>query len=65
MPHIEILFFFFIVATIYASVGFGGGSSYLAILALYTLPFKEMRFIALICNIIVVTGGTIIFIKHD
>ena len=57
MPHLEILFFFFVVAFIYASVGFGGGSSYLAILALYALPFKEMRLIALICNIIVVTGG--------
>ena len=64
MPHPEILFFFFAVAFIYASVGFGGGSSYLAILALYALPFKEMRLIALICNIIVVTGGTIIFIKN-
>jgi uncharacterized membrane protein YfcA len=64
MPHFEILFFFFIIAFIYASVGFGGGSSYLAILALYALPFREMRLIALICNIIVVTGGTIIFIKN-
>jgi uncharacterized membrane protein YfcA len=64
MPHLEILLFFFIIASIYASVGFGGGSSYLAILALYPLPFKEMRLIALICNIIVVTGGTIIFIKN-
>ena len=64
MPHLEILLFFFVIAFIYASVGFGGGSSYLAILALYALPFKEMRLIALICNIIVVTGGTIIFIRH-
>ena len=64
MPHPEILLFFFMIAFIYASVGFGGGSSYLAILALYALPFKEMRLIALICNIIVVTGGTIIFIKN-
>jgi uncharacterized membrane protein YfcA len=64
MPHVEILLFFFLIAFTYASVGFGGGSSYLAILALYALPFKEMRLIALICNIIVVTGGTIIFIKN-
>jgi uncharacterized membrane protein YfcA len=64
MPHLEIILFFFVIALIYASVGFGGGSSYLAILALYALPFKEMRLIALICNIIVVTGGTIIFIKN-
>lgn len=64
MPHWEILIFFFIVSFVYASVGFGGGSSYLAILAMYALPFKEMRLIALICNIIVVTGGTIVFISN-
>jgi hypothetical protein len=51
----------FVVSLIYASVGFGGGSSYLAILAMYDLPFREMRLIALICNIIVVTGGTLAF----
>lgn len=64
MSHPELLFFFAIVAFIYASVGFGGGSSYLAILVFYALPFKETRLIALVCNIIVVTGGTIVFIRH-
>ena len=64
MEHYEIIAFFLLIAFVYASVGFGGGSSYLAILALYALPFQEMRLIALICNIIVVTGGTIIFIKN-
>src|SRR5262249_19636489 len=34
------------------------------ILALYTLPFKEIRLIALLCNIIVVTGGVIIYVKN-
>jgi len=62
--HWEIVIFFFIIALVYASVGFGGGSSYLAILALYALPYKEIRLIALLCNIIVVTGGTIIFIRN-
>ena len=64
MEHWEIFFFFLVIAFVYASVGFGGGSSYLAILAVYALPFKEIRLIALLCNIIVVTGGTIIFIKN-
>ena len=64
MSHLELLFFFAAVAFIYSSVGFGGGSSYLAILVFYSLPFKETRLIALVCNIIVVTGGTIVFIKH-
>src|SRR5947209_12525028 len=62
--HWEILIFFLVISFVYASVGFGGGSSYLAILALYHLPFKEMRLIALVCNIIVVTGGTYVFIKN-
>ena len=61
MQHWEILFFFFVISFVYASVGFGGGSSYLAVLAVYALPFKEIRLIALICNIIVVSSGTLIF----
>lgn len=64
MPHPEIALIFFLIALLYASVGFGGGSSYLAVLAFYALPFKEMRLIALICNVIVVTGGTLIFIRN-
>lgn len=64
MQHWEIILFFAIIAFVYASVGFGGGSSYLAVLALYGLPFQEIRLTALICNVIVVTGGTIIFISH-
>src|SRR3989337_4502486 len=64
MSHPEIILFFFLVAIIYASVGFGGGSSYIAILALYAIPYQEVRIIALICNIIVVAGGTGLFIRH-
>jgi uncharacterized membrane protein YfcA len=64
MSHPELVVFFFLIAFIYSSVGFGGGSSYLAILALYGLPFKELRLTALICNIIVVAGGTIVFIQN-
>jgi uncharacterized membrane protein YfcA len=63
MHNYELLVFFFAVAAIYASVGFGGGSSYLAILTLYHFPFAEMKLTALICNIIVVTGGVIIFAR--
>lgn len=65
MQHPELLLFFFVIAFVYASVGFGGGSSYLAILALYALPFQEVRLIALICNIVVVTGGTILYIRNN
>lgn len=64
MPHWELAIFFFVIAFVYASVGFGGGSSYLALLSSYALPFQEMRLIALVCNVIVVTGGTIVFIRN-
>jgi uncharacterized membrane protein YfcA len=64
MQHWEIIFFFLLISFVYASVGFGGGSSYLAVLTFYAFPFQEMKLTALICNIIVVTGGTAIFIRH-
>lgn len=64
MAHWELLLLFFTIAFIYSSVGFGGGSGYLALLALYELPFKEIRLIALLCNIIVVAGGTYIYFKR-
>src|SRR5580704_9106271 len=64
MQHWEVIFFFLVISFVYASVGFGGGSSYLAVLTLFAFPFQEMRLTALICNIIVVTGGTAIFIRH-
>ncbi len=56
----------FIIALVYASVGFGGGSSYLALLALpaFALAFPVIRSTALFCNIIVVTGGTIFFYRE-
>jgi len=61
----EIIALFFLIALLYASVGFGGGSSYLAVLALTSLAFTHIRAIALLCNIVVVSGGTYIFIKNN
>jgi len=55
---------FFAIALIYSSVGFGGGSSYLALLALLSVEFFLIRSTALVCNIVVVTGGTYIFYKE-
>ena len=54
---------FFLVALIYSSVGFGGGSSYLAIMALSAFSYGIMPKIALLCNIIVVAGGSYVFYK--
>lgn len=60
----EIMFFFLVISFVYSSVGFGGGSSYLALLAVYGLPFQELRLIALLCNVIVVTGGVVVYVRN-
>ena len=53
------------IATLYASVGFGGGSSYLAVLALTGIAFTQIRSTALLCNIMVVSGNVFFFFKRD
>ncbi len=60
----EIYLFFFLIAMTYSSVGFGGGSSYLAVLALLDVNFLVTRSTALLCNVVVVTGGVYIFHKQ-
>tara|TARA_B100000927_G_scaffold282823_1_gene269889 strand:- start:1088 stop:1840 length:753 start_codon:yes stop_codon:yes gene_type:complete len=50
---------FLITAFLYASVGFGGGSTYNALLILYNVDYSLIPKIALTCNLIVVIGGTI------
>nr|WP_299173138.1 sulfite exporter TauE/SafE family protein [uncultured Allomuricauda sp.] len=60
---ILLLVTFFIVATLYSSAGFGGGSSYLAILALVITSFLTIRSTALLCNLTVVSGSCILFYK--
>ncbi|WP_420322539.1 sulfite exporter TauE/SafE family protein [Flagellimonas sp.] len=61
---ILLLFSFFVVATLYSAVGFGGGSSYLAILALVITSFLTIRSTALLCNLTVVSGSCILFYKN-
>ena len=60
----HIIALFFVIAVLYSSVGFGGGSSYLAVLALTGLAFTQIRATALLCNIIVVFGNVIYFQKQ-
>ena len=48
---------FFITAILYSSVGFGGGSTYLALLLIWDIPYYIFPIIALCCNIIVVSGN--------
>lgn len=54
---------FFLTALLYASVGFGGGSTYIALLVLAGVSAHLVPVIAPICNIVVVTGGTIRFAR--
>ena len=54
---------FFVTALIYSSVGFGGGSTYLALLLLWSIPYTIFPLIALACNIIVVSGNSFNYIR--
>ena len=55
--------FFFITAIFYSSIGFGGGSTYLALMLIWDIPYYIFPVIALICNIIVVSGNSINFLR--
>ncbi|WP_139958584.1 sulfite exporter TauE/SafE family protein [Flavicella sediminum] len=55
---------FFVIAILYSSVGFGGGSSYLAVLALTSWAYPEIRATALLCNIMVVSNSFYIYYKN-
>ena len=64
MDFYLLLISFFFIALVYSSVGFGGGTSYLALMGVMAVNFEVMRPAALLCNIVVVTGGGIIFYKE-
>ena len=54
---------FFITSILYSSVGFGGGSTYLALLLIWGVPYNIFPLIALSCNIIVVSGNCFNYIR--
>ena len=54
---------FFVTAILYSSVGFGGGSTYLALLLIWGVPYFILPIIALSCNIIVVSGNCFNYIR--
>ncbi len=54
---------FFVTAILYSSVGFGGGSTYLALLLIWGIPYQIFPVIALSCNIIVVSGNCFNYIR--
>ena len=55
---------FFVTSIVYASVGFGGGSTYLALLLIWGIPYSIFPLIALSCNIIVVSGNCFNYIRY-
>lgn len=55
MPMLAALFA--LTALLYAMVGFGGGSTYNALLVLNGTDYRILPAIALVCNVVVVTGG--------
>ena len=54
---------FFATALLYASVGFGGGSTYNALLALVGFDYQLLPIVSLACNVVVVTGSTVRFAR--
>lgn len=56
--------FFLVVALLYSMVGFGGGSSYIALMVLFDVPYERIPSLALVCNIIVVLGGAYHFVRR-
>ena len=54
---------FLVTAILYSSVGFGGGSTYLALLLIWGMPYFIFPIIALSCNIIVVSGNCFNYIR--
>ena len=55
--------FFLITSILYSSVGFGGGSTYLALMLIWEIPFYIIPILALFCNIIVVSGNSINYVR--
>ena len=54
---------FLATAILYSSVGFGGGSTYLALLLIWGVTYYIFPVIALMCNIFVVSGNSYNYIK--
>src|SRR3989338_1635959 len=54
---------FFVTAWVYASAGLGGGSTYLALLFLFQFPYTTIPKVALLCNLVVVSGGLYHYIR--
>ncbi len=53
----------FVVAVMYATVGHGGASGYLALMALFGLPPEALKPTALLLNLVVAGAGSYLYLK--
>ena len=60
---ILLVILFLVTAIAYSSIGFGGGSTYLALLLIWGVPYFIFPLIALFCNVIVVSGNCFNYIR--
>lgn len=67
MEQLQLLIFLalIIVSFLYASVGHGGASGYLALMAIFAFPTSEMKINALVMNILVSGISFLSFYKAD
>ena len=63
MVSVVLVCLFAITALCYASIGFGGGSTYTVLLALHGTDYLILPTVSLLCNIVVVSGGAWRFIR--
>ena len=54
---------FLVTALLYASVGFGGGSTYSALLTLVGFDYRLLPLVSLACNVVVVSRSTVRFAR--
>jgi uncharacterized membrane protein YfcA len=54
---------FALTALLYAAVGFGGGSTYSALLALSGFDYRLLPVLSLACNLVVVSGSSVRFAR--
>lgn len=63
MSSPTLAFLFFVVALVYAMAGFGGGSAYVALLALFDVTYTDIPPVSQVCNLIVVGGAAVHFFR--
>ncbi len=54
---------FLLIALLYSIVGFGGGTSYIAVLAAAGVSYQLIPKLSLICNLLVVCAGFVMFFR--